>query len=337
MRFAIAGLLALALAIPAAMSFPRPAHADSESISMCHTGDYLVAVEATVSPPTTLQAEIYSIKPYCAPWPAGAARMGDTYGLAVYGGLNFSDGRSTVVSCPATGVVQGLRYSTTGLANWGGGTLVQKVALSCAAPAAPQTIIGRPANMGEPTVGDSVQVLTSACGPGQLANGLAVTVVDGETFGGKAVSWVAGLRVLCPLKSIVGSVADAYPRAGQPIHARGAAAMLAATKVAGSDTIGGHWYTDQGDMDLTQAGNHLNGRYGADGGGLSLDRTGGGWSGYWAERSSGKRCPTAQLDSYYWGRADLTFSDQNRHFAGKWSYCDAPAENGAAWTGDKLP
>ncbi len=105
-------------------------------------------------------------------------------------------------------------------------------------------------------------------------------------------------------------------------------------RLAGAQPAGVRWRTSEGDMHIIQSDGHIDGDYGTDQGRFTADLSNGKYWGYWAEGTSGHRCNTPQLDSYFWGRLVWTFYADNTRFVGGWSYCDAPPQNGTFWQGD---
>ena len=106
--------------------------------------------------------------------------------------------------------------------------------------------------------------------------------------------------------------------------------------IPGSPTVAGDWETSQGSATFTQSGGRLEGSYKGGSGRVSAQGSGSNWTGYWAQATSGHRCPIQQLGSYYWGRMAFTFTDQNRRLDGHWSYCDASPSAGDPWTGRRV-
>ncbi|MBI4920558.1 MAG: hypothetical protein HY834_02320 [Devosia nanyangense] len=97
--------------------------------------------------------------------------------------------------------------------------------------------------------------------------------------------------------------------------------------------FGGKWTTTEGDMDLAQSGSDVTGTYVQDNGRVAGDVSDGKLAGYWGEDSSGVRCDTERLGTFYWGRIEWTLSDDGNGFSGSWSYCDqAPA---GVWSGSR--
>lgn len=101
----------------------------------------------------------------------------------------------------------------------------------------------------------------------------------------------------------------------------------------GAGSFDGAWATSEGDMSLVQSGSSVTGTYSVDNGRITGEVAGGRLAGYWAEDSSGARCATEKLGSYYWGRIEWTLSSDGTAFAGAWSYCDDPVSS--AWTGKR--
>ncbi len=71
--------------------------------------------------------------------------------------------------------------------------------------------------------------------------------------------------------------------------------------------------------------------YGTDEGRIIGEAQGTELSGYWVERSSGRRCDRPVDGSYHWGRMEYHFDPGFTTFTGKWGYCDAPPLQG--WSG----
>lgn len=80
------------------------------------------------------------------------------------------------------------------------------------------------------------------------------------------------------------------------------------------------WKSDEGRLHLTVNKTNFSGKYENDNGRVSGTRNNNILEGYWGEDSSGTRCSTERLNTYYWGKIRWVFS--GNAFSGKYSYCD---------------
>lgn len=92
------------------------------------------------------------------------------------------------------------------------------------------------------------------------------------------------------------------------------------------------WDTSEGRLTAQINGTNISGRYSTDNGRISGQFNGNVMDGYWGEDSSGKRCSSERMGTYYWGRLHWVF-DGSR-FTGQWSYCDDAL--GGSWTGTRV-
>lgn len=96
-----------------------------------------------------------------------------------------------------------------------------------------------------------------------------------------------------------------------PIFAQNTFAQTSQTSV---------WTSSEGRLTLHYDGRNFNGNYDNDGGRVSGTRKENILEGYWGEDSSGTRCSTERLNTYYWGKIRWEFNGNS--FSGKYSYCD---------------
>ena len=97
--------------------------------------------------------------------------------------------------------------------------------------------------------------------------------------------------------------------------------------------INGVWKSTEGTITFTQNGDQVKGTYPVDGGTLIGTIKSGVLDGYWIENNSSHKCKTKKDGRYYWGRIHWTFSGNS--FKGQWSYCDAPVNKSASWSGSR--
>lgn len=89
------------------------------------------------------------------------------------------------------------------------------------------------------------------------------------------------------------------------------------------------WNLDGTRLTTNLVGTTMNGNYVDDNGRITGTLNGNVLDGYWGEDSSGSRCSTQRLGTYYWGRIHWEFHATG--FRGLWGYCEAnPSSN---WTG----
>lgn len=89
------------------------------------------------------------------------------------------------------------------------------------------------------------------------------------------------------------------------------------------------WNLDGKRLTLRADSNGVTGSYTEDNGRLSGTISGNILDGYWGEDSSGQRCSSQRLGTYYWGRIRFVFDGPR--FIGHWGYCDATPTS--AWNG----
>ena len=90
-----------------------------------------------------------------------------------------------------------------------------------------------------------------------------------------------------------------------------------------------YWNSSQGEVILRIFGPDVFGTYTNDNGRISGTFRQNAFDGFWAENSSGTKCVTPKMDSFYWGRIRWTFTPNG--FNGQWSYCDG--ELSGSWSG----
>jgi hypothetical protein len=95
--------------------------------------------------------------------------------------------------------------------------------------------------------------------------------------------------------------------------------------------VSGKWSTTFGETQLRQTDRKVTGDYSYSQGRIEGTLHGNVLDGHWAQKSSGKRCDTARMGSYYWGR--LRFVFREKRFDGKWGYCEEPVTG--IWNGTK--
>lgn len=95
------------------------------------------------------------------------------------------------------------------------------------------------------------------------------------------------------------------------------------------------WQTSEGNLILERLPFSFQGTYDQDNGRMVGTLSGATYVGYWGEDGSAEECKTAMLGTLHWGRIVFTFDKANKHFDGKWGYCDADPDSG--WTGDIGP
>lgn len=100
---------------------------------------------------------------------------------------------------------------------------------------------------------------------------------------------------------------------------------------AQSSDFGGQWSTSEGDVVLSQSGDTVSGTYTQDNGRISGEVRSDHLIGYWGEDSSGQRCDTERLGTFFWGRIDWTLAADGKSFTGAYSYCDD--DPNSPWTG----
>ncbi|MFO1015509.1 MAG: hypothetical protein U1E50_17290 [Caulobacteraceae bacterium] len=101
-----------------------------------------------------------------------------------------------------------------------------------------------------------------------------------------------------------------------------------------SGDFSGRWNSTEGVMTLNQSSGRITGTYVNDNGRIEATVQGATASGFWAEDSSGQRCSTQRLGSYYWGRVTWIMRADGQHFDGRWSYCEG--QPSGSWTGDRI-
>lgn len=93
-----------------------------------------------------------------------------------------------------------------------------------------------------------------------------------------------------------------------------------------------YWNSSQGEVTLRVFGTDVYGIYSNDNGRINGSYRQNVFDGFWAENSSGVRCASSKMDSFYWGRIRWTFGATG--FTGQWSYCDQ--ELSGSWSGRRI-
>ena len=96
----------------------------------------------------------------------------------------------------------------------------------------------------------------------------------------------------------------------------------------------GQWSTSEGQMNLSQSNNIVQGKYNQDNGRIKGKLDGTTLTGYWIENSSAQQCSQPMNGSFYWGLITFTMSPDGKSFQGKWNYCNNQPH--ISWTGTKL-
>ncbi len=91
------------------------------------------------------------------------------------------------------------------------------------------------------------------------------------------------------------------------------------------------WNTSEGVLTLKIQGNGVSGTYVNDNGRISGTKSGNTITGFWGEDSSGTKCTTKKLNTYYWGKIKWVFNGNS--FSGQYSYCEGAMSG--SWTGTK--
>lgn len=109
-------------------------------------------------------------------------------------------------------------------------------------------------------------------------------------------------------------------------------AMFTGVASAAGQTAQGNvaiWNLDGTRLTTNIVGSTMSGNYVEDNGRISGTLNGNIFEGFWAEDSSGQRCTSQRLGTFYWGRTRWEFHANG--FNGLWSYCDAVPSS--SWTG----
>lgn len=321
-------LLVVLVAAFTALSFHPALAAGSIVPFSCEKGEFLVGFDGRVG------AWIDNFRPICARWNGdrsglGAPRPGPRFGFS-NGGEIFS------VLCPKDQAIHEIKF---GMAHPGGGDHLQNMYMTC-------YDLRSVTNSGVQKVILSDNFATNFerhCYEGEMPTGLLVSQGDGEInnlyFG------LNNVREFCRDAQTVkreGAPAIDFdvardrmiePKKDDNFHL--ARNRLSQLGVPGSSVVEGVWKTSEGEVTFTSRGDDLTGSYG-NGSTLYLQRLSGDmYSGNWVQTKSEQACPRQKHDSDFWGIAHFTFSDQNRHFEGQWTYCarQAPPHS---WTGDRI-
>lgn len=107
---------------------------------------------------------------------------------------------------------------------------------------------------------------------------------------------------------------------------------VAASAGDSSLSVQGKWSSDFGEMELTEAGGVVTGRYSFEGGKVVGTLSGTRLTGHWIQSKSSRKCETSVEGSHFHGKMDFEFTGDK--FTGKWGYCnDALAEQ---WSGVRV-
>jgi hypothetical protein len=313
---------------------------DSQPFS-CGRGAFLIGIAGRTG------SWIDNFHPVCARWNGIANGLGPAFNGPTFGFSNGGDPDQAICARnEAVGVIRfGLAHPDT--------YHVQNVYLTCVnvltMQAEAQSKVMMSDNF-EPTARRS-------CPPGELATGIMVVTYDRALTDLELD--IGGVDECSSVQSVMNAgthpdnfshhddIADQARDAGvsnrepppdqrQPSWHDRAGHMAEGglvTTVPGSPTISGNWNTSQGPMVLSQLAFEETGSYGNDGQ-LSLKQDAANrWSGVWVQSQSSQRCDKKQNGSHFWGQVVFAFTDQNRHFMGRWSYCDGTPNQG--WTGDR--
>ena len=87
------------------------------------------------------------------------------------------------------------------------------------------------------------------------------------------------------------------------------------------------------DMRVSQTGADFAATYPTNHGRIAAHVNGIEAHGYWAQSTSGMRCSTMKLSTYYWGKIEFIAQPGGRRFEGHWSYCDG--DYASSWDGER--
>jgi hypothetical protein len=343
MRTRFALLLGAAALAAAAIPSVAMAGTPVDQVFQCRAGSFLVGFQGHIG------AWIDQFQPVCAPWNPTARKVDPVYYGDVFGNVKGGGAAVTTAICtPGTAVVS----IAWGLALPNGGPgHVQNLKVTCGVAQAPASIDGFHPEMTSDS-GSNVSIhYGGACSPGLVANNLTISL-DGTN--------ISGLRLECDTPANI--MAAAGPAHPLPLPGGGGASPTPAPgphpfsllphhlpggvvpppppppppPILGSPIVHGSWKTSEGAMTFQQDGDELDGFYTPDSGRIVAHRQGPNWTGLWSESAANHRCDDTRMGSHYWGRMTFTFTDQNRHFEGVWTYCSAPIASGKPWTGDRI-
>ena len=106
---------------------------------------------------------------------------------------------------------------------------------------------------------------------------------------------------------------------------------------AAPTTFEGHWATlEFGEARFEERDGSVSGSYAWNGGQVSGNTNGNRLPGIWAQTTSGRRCNSQQLGTYYWGRMSLQLSTDGESWSGGWSYCDEADGSSGGWSGKRI-
>lgn len=344
LRGLLFGLVALFLLplFTATSAFADAVGQSNSQPASCGRGAFLIGIAGRTG------NWIDNFHPVCARWNGIANGLGPSFNGPTFGFSNGGDPDQAI--CARNEAVGAIRY---GIAH-SDDEHVQNVYLTCVnvltMQAEPQEKVMMSDNF-PPTI-------RRHCPPGQLLTGITV-VSDGRAINGLETD-LGGDDECADVQSVMnaGTHPDNFshhdditaqardagvsnreppPDEQQPSRHDRASHMAEgglATTVQGSPTISGNWNTSQGPMTLTQFAFEETGTYGNDGQ-ISLKQDAPNrWSGVWVQSQSSQRCDKKQNGSHFWGQVVFAFTDQNRHFTGRWSYCDGVPNQG--WSGERV-
>jgi hypothetical protein len=341
--FGLAALLFLLPVITATSAFADGVGQGASQPSSCGSGAFLIGIAGRTG------NWIDNFHPVCARWNGIANGLGPSFNGPTFGFSNGGDPDQAICARnEAVGAIRfGLAHSDT--------EHVQNVYLTCVNVLTMQAEAQEKVMMSD----NFPPTIRRHCPPGQLMTGITV-VTDGQGINDLEISLSDNECNDVQAVMNAGAHIDNFSRhddvarqardAGvsnrepppdqqqpqQPSWHDRAGHMAEGglvTTVPGSPTISGNWNTSQGPMVLSQLAFEETGSYGNDGQ-LSLKQDAPNrWSGVWVQSQSSQRCDKKQNGSHFWGQVVFAFTDQNRHFMGRWSYCDGTPNQG--WTGDR--
>ena len=101
----------------------------------------------------------------------------------------------------------------------------------------------------------------------------------------------------------------------------------------GDTLVEGTWQTDLGTMHFVQNQSTVTGTY--PGGSVTGTLNNGVLDGSWRQAKASQECPRKPGEGKFYGLLSFTFSNGNRHFDGRWTYCDTSITAGY-WKGDRI-
>jgi hypothetical protein len=317
------GLIALiAVAMPSGAHAGTPVPQEFD----CGKGGFLVGFQGHMG------AWIDQIQPVCAPWDAANNRLGPVSAGDNFGNVNGGNPTLTRAICAPGYAVSRIDYGMTFPDGPPGH--VQNLDVTCAMVQNLNAVDSwHPQMLSDNGNRDTGRWCAT---PGTIANSMVIGL-DGVNITDIHHYCDTPANIIAAAPQAQGAPpsgqAAAPPNSHRPFAKFAEAAIGNQSSVPGDLLVEGTWQTDQGTMTFSQNKSTVTGTYPA--GTVSGVLNNGVLDGNWVQAKADQKCPPAPGQGRFYGLFSFTFSNQNRHFDGRWTYCNTSITSGY-WKGDRI-